>query len=71
MSEATVWHLFAFFHGDENSERDEHRNLAEWQIDDVVRWARHRGYDAILLTRTNETARFEKPGAPKGIRHSG
>lgn len=71
MTDQAVWHLFAFFHDDKNSERDEHRNISEWQIEDVTRWARHRGYDVIMLTRTAETARFEKHPSPEGIRHSG
>lgn len=71
MSDVAVWHLYAYFHADEHGERDEHRWVAEWQIDDVVRWARHRGYDAIVLTRTSKTARFEKAAAPAGIRHQG
>jgi len=40
----------------------------------VVRWARHRGYDNILLTRTEKTTDFRvsdlelsDPGASRGV----
>lgn len=58
MAEAPVWTLFAYFNDDDTGARDEHRKVAEWRVDDVVRWCRHRGYDTILLTRTEETEPF-------------
>jgi len=60
MTDVSTWHLFAYKHDDSEGKDDEHRNVAEWQIDDVVRWARHRGYDAIILNRTSEKQEFHK-----------
>lgn len=74
MAASPVWHFFAYFHSDADGERDEHRNVAEWQIGDVVRWAHLRGFDAIHLSRTDRTADFRlsevqlsDPGVGRGV----
>lgn len=69
MAAVAVWRLFAFMDGDEDGVHDESRMVAEWQLDDVLRWCRTRGYDHVYLTRLPETARFEKRPAPAGITH--
>ncbi len=70
MSDVPLWNLFAYFNDDEDGAHDESRVVAEWQIDDVVRWCRHRGYDTILLSRTNASRKFAKHRS-QGVRHSG
>lgn len=50
------WHMFAYCNGEE--QRDVHRRLAEWQIEERLRWAASRGYDCIMFTRTGRTAEF-------------
>jgi len=57
LADVPVWHLFAYMNRDDGS-RDEHRMLAEWQVQDAVRWATTRGYDNILLSRTKARASF-------------
>ena len=59
MSRVSQWKFFAFM-DKESGRRDEHRELAEWQIEDVIRWAVHRGYDNILLSRSSETVEFRE-----------
>ena len=59
VSEVPTWRLFAFMDDDEEGRQDETRVIGEWQVDDVVRWCRHRGYDHIYLTRSDST-RFAK-----------
>lgn len=71
MAEAAKWSLFAYFHSDVTGEHDERREIAEWQIGDVVSWARHRGYDAILLSRSEETVQYRRPARVSGVCHGG
>lgn len=73
MAAAQVWHFYAYFNGDTDGERDEHRHIADWQIGDTVRWAHLRGFDAIHLSRTDRTTGFRlsevqlsDPGAGRG-----
>ena len=63
-----MWRLFAYMDDDETGERDESRLLADWQVEDVLRWCRFRGYDHIYLTRTTTTARFQ-PAPVEDVRH--
>jgi hypothetical protein len=61
MAKAATWHLFAYKHDEHDS--DEHRKgVPDWRVEDVVRWAQFRGYDAILLTREGETEFVRHPG---------
>jgi len=73
LAAAAVWHFFAYMNADDGL-LDEHRYVPEWRLDDVVRWARYRGYDNILLTRTEKTTDFRvsdlnlsDPGGSRGI----
>jgi hypothetical protein len=66
LANVATWHLFAYFNRDE--ERDEHRTLADWQVEDALRWCRTRGYDNILLTRVGETEFHRAPQS--GLVHS-
>ena len=64
MANAATWHVFAYFHSDADGERDEHRRgVPDWRLEDVLRWARYRGYDAILLTRDGEEGFTVPPSA--------
>jgi len=65
LSAVSEWHLFAYRDDDEGFS-DEHRMLAEWQLQDAVRWAQHRGYDCIMLTRTDRVVEFVKH-PPSGV----
>jgi hypothetical protein len=65
MSAVSEWHLFCYMN-DEEFQKDEHRMLAEWQLQDAVRWAQHRGYDCIMLTRTKRGVEFVKH-PPSGV----
>jgi len=67
LAEVPMWHLFAYFNADVEGERDEHRTVPEWRIDDAVRWARFRGYDAIMLTRTGGPGVFTR--SPRMLEH--
>lgn len=60
MAKVPTWTFFAYFNGDAEGERDERREVADWQLDDVVRWARHRGFDTILLSRGEQEAEFHR-----------
>lgn len=71
MSEVAVWSAFAYMNDDPDHARDERRELAEWQLQDWLRWATTRGYDNIYLSRDSETTRFERAPAPEGIKHGG
>lgn len=51
MSDVPVWRLFAYMSNDPDGTRDHKRNLADWQVEDVLRWCRFRGYDTIILDR--------------------
>ena len=59
MSGVSTWRLFAFFDNDEG-DSDETRVLAEWQIQDALRWCVTRGYDSIYLRRIEQESTFEK-----------
>lgn len=74
MADVPVWHFFAYMNDDADGDRDEHQHIAEWQIADKVRWAHHRGFDAIHLSRTDRTTGFRlsevqlsDPGAGRGV----
>jgi hypothetical protein len=61
LANAATWHVFAYFHGDADGVLDEDRyGVPDWRLEDVLRWARYRGYDSILLTRDGETS-FRRP----------
>ena len=61
MSAVSVWTLFAFMSDDGEGKQDERRRIAQWQIEDSVRWAMARGYDNIYLSRDPvETTHFER-----------
>lgn len=65
-----MWRLFAFMDGEDDTS-DERRILADWQLQDAVRWCQTRGYDHIYLSRSGEVSRFEKKRPPAGVTHSG
>ena len=68
MSDVSSWRLFAYMDDDESGERDESRRLAEWQIQDALRWAVTRGFDNIYLSRdSTKTARWSR-GIPVPVR---
>jgi hypothetical protein len=70
MSDVPVWCLFAFMDGDEEGRNDERRVVADWQVQDVVRWCTTRGYDHIYLSRDPMGRRcFEKQPTPDGVKH--
>ena len=56
-----VWSVFAYFHADEDGERDVRAVVPEWRLADKIRWAKTRGYDGILLTRLDDEAEFPAP----------
>ena len=69
MSDVPVWRLFAYMDDDEDGERDETRTVTDWQLEDVLRWCRFRGYDHVYLRRIPaESVRFQR-GAPVPVRH--
>ena len=65
----SVWRLFAF--KDDDPASDETRMVAEWQIQDVVRWCVHRGFDHIYLNRTPLDCDYTPAPAVDGIVHHG
>ena len=70
MSDVPVWRLFAYMDDDEDGEQDESRRLADWQVQDVVRWCTTRGFDHIYLCRVpGETRRFQRAPTPTGVTH--
>ena len=64
MAEMQMWSVFAYFHGDEDGERDRYSEIPEWRLADTIRWAKTRGYDAILLSRLEETREFRPSVRP-------
>lgn len=72
MSDTSVWSVFAYMTGDAEGVNDEHRRISEWQIQDVVRWCVHRGYDNVYLSRDPVAkTRFQKRSVPPQVRHHG
>ena len=71
VSVVPVWRLFAFMDADDDGVRDERRLLAEWQLNDALRWCVTRGYDHIYLSRSSEAVNFERNTSPPQVRHSG
>lgn len=69
MANACTWSVFAYFHGgDEVRHLDENRaGVPDWRLDDVLRWARYRGYDSILLTRDGEEEFRRAPAALEDV----
>lgn len=60
MTAVSVWRLFAYMDDDEDGALDESRRLADWQVEDVIRWCVVRGFDHVYLRRVpGETGRFE------------
>jgi hypothetical protein len=53
VSSVPTWKLFAYI--DDNPELVESRLLADWQLEDALRWCQTRGYDRIYLSRVSET----------------
>ena len=73
MSDVPAWSMFAYRNEDDDvgGVKDaERRMVAEWQIEDVFRWARFRGYDVIMFTRQPETVAYQKARPAAGVRHS-
>ena len=58
MAAVPTWTIFCYFNADANGERDERREIMDWQVEDVLRWARHRGFDVIHLSRTEREVDF-------------
>lgn len=70
VSEVSTWRLFAFMDDDEDGERDERRLVADWQVEDALRWCRFRGFDHIYLARIQgDTRRFEVASSADGVVH--
>ena len=69
VSEVSTWRLFAFMDGD-TGRLDESRILAEWQLQDALRWCAARGFDHVYFSRTPDRTRFSRAPAPEGIDHS-
>lgn len=69
MSQVSTWAFYAYKIGDPDGIHDERREgVPEWRLDDVIRWARFRGYDAIYLQRDG-AGEFELH--PSQLDHSG
>lgn len=69
MSDVSTWRLFAYMDDDEDGSEDESRNLADWQLQELLRWCATRGYDHIYFRRVpDETTRFSR-GSPVPVRH--
>jgi len=71
MSEVSEWSMFAFMDTG-GHEHDVHRKLAEWQLQDALRWCVSRGYDNIYLARLDDKTTFERRRMPDSlVVHSG
>ena len=69
MTAVSVWHVFAYMDDDNEGRQDERRSVPDWQLEDVLRWCRFRGFDHIYLRRESlETARYQR-AAPAPVRH--
>lgn len=59
-----MWSLFAYMDDDEAGATDERRRLAEWQLQDALRWCVTRGYDHVYLRRDPvEKSHFRRGGS--------
>lgn len=69
MSDVSTWRLFAFMDDDEEGRQDETRNVADWQVEDVLRWCRVRGYDHVYFRRVPDLPSRFRRSAPAPVRH--
>jgi hypothetical protein len=71
MSDVSTWSLFAFMDSG-GHDRDVHRRLAEWQLQDALRWCVSRGFDNVYLARLDDKVPFERKPIPESLLvHSG
>lgn len=70
MSSVSTWRLFAFMDDDPDGLQDESRLLADWQVEDALRWCRTRGFDHIYLARDPQArAQFARADPVPGVTH--
>ena len=70
VSGVSEWRLLAYMDGDDGGKLDESRTLAEWQLQDVLRWCVTRGFDNIYLCRTDGRVQFDRAPSPEGVVHT-
>lgn len=58
MTEVPIWNVLAYMTVEDELMTDERRSVPEWRLEEVLRWCRTRGYDNIILHRTDDVAQF-------------
>lgn len=67
-----VWRGYAYkAGGPDDGSQDEQRDLADWQLEDFLRFCRVRGFDSVYLYRTGDTVEYVVPprAVGRGARH--